>query len=136
MPTMPTVWDDWTLKEHEQAATEDADDARTEQDQERATIYAGRAYSDARKWFAFCPLPACRRARGCRGNPNICLPVEAGISGKMADAIERIYLHIQQQRRRAATLGRRLDMLDPVERKPRQVSTKLIHRRPGERRDP
>ena len=117
MTNLPTLWDAQTLKAHAQAATECAENAQSEQDWERATIYAERAFSDARARFAFCPLPACRRARGCRGNPTICLPPSASTSAGMGEAIDGIYVQIQQQRRRAAQLGRRLDMLDPVTRK-------------------
>jgi hypothetical protein len=117
MHTMPKLWDARTLKDHAQAATERAESAQSEQDWQRAATYAERVFSDARKRFKTCPLPACRRARGCRGNPTICLPANAGESAKMGEAINGIYVQIQEQRRRAVLLGRRLDMLDPVTRK-------------------
>ncbi|HEV7879266.1 hypothetical protein [Bradyrhizobium sp.] len=118
MPNLPILWDARTLKDHAQAATERAQDAQAEQaeqDWNSAEIYAERIVSDLRKRFAICPLPACRRARGCRGNPTICLPPSAS---KAAEAsIEDIYLQIQQQRRAAAWRRRRVDVLVPVIRK-------------------
>jgi hypothetical protein len=124
MQKLPIIWDARTLKDHAQAATERAENARAEQDWNSAAIYAERAVSDLRKRFATCPLPACRRARGCRGNPTICLPPNAA---KAAEAsIEHIYVQIQEQRRRAAWQRRRLDVLVPVTRKlPRRMQKGL-----------
>ena len=117
MHTIPKLWDTATLKAHTQDAIACAEGAQSEQDWERATIYAERALSDKRRRFQDCRLPACRRARGCRGNPATCLPANACESAGMGEAIDGIYVQIQQQRRHAAMLGRRLDMLDPVTRK-------------------
>jgi hypothetical protein len=115
MPNLPILWDARTLKDHAQAATERAENARAEQDWNSAAIYAERAVSDTRKRFAICPLPACRRARGCRGNPTICLPPSAAQAAEAS--IENIYVQIQQQRRAASWRRRRLDVLVPVTRK-------------------
>jgi hypothetical protein len=116
MRNLPIIWDARTLKDHAKAATERAENAQAEQDWNSAAIYAERVLSDVRKRFAICPLPACRRARGCRGNPTICLPPNAA---KAAEAsIEHIYVQIQQQRRVASWQRRRLDVLVPVTRKP------------------
>jgi hypothetical protein len=120
MHTIPKLWDTATLKARTQDAIACAEGAQSEQDWQRATIYAERALSDKGRRFQACRLPACRRARGCRGNPAICLPASAGESAGMGEAIDRIYVQIQQQRRRAALLGRRLDMLDPATRKLRR----------------
>jgi hypothetical protein len=115
MHNLPIFWDARTLKARTQAATERAENVQAEQDWNSAAIYAERIVSDVRKRFTICPLPACRRARGCRGNPTICLPANAG---KAAEAsIENIYAQIQQQRRAAAWQRRRLDVLVPVTRK-------------------
>ena len=117
MHTMPKFWDRETLKARKQETIARVENAQSEQDWQRATTYAERVFSDARRRFKDCPLPACRRARGCRGNPTICLPPSAGTSANMQERIDGIYLQIQEQRRRAVLLGRRLDMLDPVTRK-------------------
>ena len=115
MHKLPVLWDARTLKDHAQAATERTENAQADQDWNSAAIYAERAVSDLRKRFAICPLPACRRARGCRGNPTICLPPSAA---KAAEAsVEDIYVQIQQQRRGASWRRRRLDVLVPVVRK-------------------
>jgi hypothetical protein len=114
MPTMPKFWDAQTLKAHTQAANGRAQSAQAEQDWKRATIYVERALSNESGLFEFCRLPACRRARACRGNPTLCLAPE---SAEMQNAIDDIYVRIQQQRRAGAFDGRRLDMLDPVTRK-------------------
>jgi hypothetical protein len=112
MHNLPVPWDARALKDHAKAATERAENAQAEQDWNSAAVYAERAVSDLRKRFATCPLPACRRARGCRGNPTICLPPSAARSAEAS--IEQIYLQIQEQRRRAAWQRRRLDVLVPV----------------------
>jgi hypothetical protein len=115
MHNLPILWDARTLKGHAQAATERAENVQAEQDWNSAAIYAERAVSDLRKRFAICPLPACRRARGCRGNPTICLPPNAARAAEAS--IEDIYVQIQQQRRNASWRRRRLDVLVPVTRK-------------------
>src|SRR3954447_17047115 len=115
MNKSPILWDARTLKEHAKAAAERAENAHAQQDWDSAAIYAQRAVSDLRKRFAACPLPACRRARGCRGNPTICLP--PGAARAAETSIEQIYLQIQEQRRRASWRQRRLDVLVPVTRK-------------------
>ena len=115
MHKLPILWDARTLKDHAKEAAERAENAQAEQDWNSAAIYAERAVSDLRKRFAICPLPACRRARGCRGNPTICLPPSAAQAAEAS--VENIYLQIQEQRRRAAWQRRRLDVLVPVTRK-------------------
>jgi hypothetical protein len=117
MHNMPNLWDAKTLKAHTQAALGRAESAQAEQDWKRATIYIERALSDQSGRFEFCRLPACRRARGCRGNPTVCLPADAGKSARAQDAIDHIYVKIQEQRWAATLDGRRLDLLDPVTRK-------------------
>ena len=115
MHKLPILWDARTLKDHAKAATERAENVQADQDWNSAAIYAERTLSDVCGRFAICRLPACRRARGCRGNPTICLPPSAA---KAAEAsVEHIYVQIQQQRRTAAWRGRRLDVLVPVARK-------------------
>ncbi|MEA2884259.1 MAG: hypothetical protein QOH32_3515 [Bradyrhizobium sp.] len=129
----PVLWDKETLDAHEQEASEEAESARSEQDWQRATIYIERAVAEKRRRFVSCALPACRRARRCRGNPTLCLPPDACESPRLQDAIEHIYVKMQDQRRAATYDGRKLDWLDPVTRKrPR----KPVPRRPGEGRDP
>ena len=115
MHNLPILWDARTLKDHATAATERVENAQADQDWNSAAIYAERAVSDLRKRFAICPLPACRRARGCRGNPTICLPPSAANAAEAS--IEDIYVQIQQQRRGASWRRRRLDVLVPVARK-------------------
>jgi hypothetical protein len=113
----PKLWDKETLDAREQEKIEAADNARSEQDWQRATIYIERALSDKSRRFKACRLPACQRARACRGNPTLCLPAGACQSEKLQDAIDAIYVRIQDRRRVASFTGRRLDMLDPVTRK-------------------
>jgi hypothetical protein len=115
MRNLPILWDAQTLKDHAKAATERVENAQAEQDWNSAAVYAERAVSDRRKRFAICPLPACRRARGCRGNPTICLPPSAANAAEAS--IENIYLQIQEQRRLAAWQRRTLDVLVPATRK-------------------
>jgi hypothetical protein len=117
MHTTLRLWDAQALKEHRQAANERAEHAQSQQDWQRATIYVERAVSDKRGLSGFCRLPACRRARGCRGNPTLCLPADAGKSARAQDAIDFIYVQIQEQRWAATVDGRKLDWLDPVTRK-------------------
>ena len=112
----PTLWDKETLDAHEKAAIEDAESARSATDWQRATITIERAVAEKRRRFESCALPVCRRARRCRGNPTLCLPPDASQSARLQDAIEDIYLKIQDQRRAATYDGRKLDMLDPVTR--------------------
>ena len=113
----PKLWDKETLDAREQEKIEAAESARCAQDWQRATTYAERALSDRSRRFKACRLPACRRARACRGNPTICLPAGACQSERLHGAIDGIYVHIQDRRRVASYAGRRLEMIDPVTRK-------------------
>src|SRR3954471_23944600 len=113
----PKLWDTETLDAREQEKIEDAESARSEQDRQRATIYIERAVAEQRRRFESCRLPACRRARRCRGNPTVCLPPDARNAPHLQDAIDHIYVTIQHQRRAASYDGRKLDMIDPVTRK-------------------
>src|SRR4051794_35699258 len=113
----PTLWDKETLDAHDKAAIEDAESARSAQDRQRATIYIERAVAEKGRRFEACRLPACRRARHCRGNPTLCLPPDARNLPHLPDAIDDIYVKIQHQRRAATYDGRKLEMLDPVTRK-------------------
>jgi len=117
MHTTPRLWDADALKAHAQAASGLVTSAQAEQDWKRATIYVERALSDKSRHFETCRLPACRRARRCRGNPTVCLPPGAGTSAKVQAVIDNIYVTIQQQRRASVYDGRKLDLLDPVTRK-------------------
>jgi hypothetical protein len=113
----PKLWDKETLDDREQAASEAAESARSGQDWQRATTYIERARANRRGLAEFCRLPACRRARSCRGNPTVCLPEGACQSAGLQDAIDHIYVQIQDQRRAATYDGRKLDLLDPVTRR-------------------
>ena len=98
----PTLWDKETLDAHEKAADEEAEGARSRQDWQRATITIERALADEHRLFESCRLPACGRARRCRGNPTLCLPPNT--CAPLEDEIEDIYVKIQNQRRAAALL--------------------------------
>ncbi len=113
----PKLWDTETLDAHDRETTEEAASARSEQDWQRATIYIERAVAEKRRRFESCRLPACRRARRCRGNPTVCLAPDDRQASHLQDAIDHIYVKIQDQRRAASYDGRKLDMLDPVTRK-------------------
>jgi hypothetical protein len=115
MHNLPILWDARALKAHRQAEIGRAENAQAEQDWQRATIYIERVLSDQSGRFKFCRLPACRRARGCRGNPTVCLPANATAGAQ--NAIDTIYVKIQEQRWASTHDGRKLDMLDPVARK-------------------
>jgi hypothetical protein len=113
----PKLWDAKTLDTRDQEKIEAAASARSEQDWQRATIYIERAVAEKRRRFESCALPACRRARRCRGNPTLCLAPDDRNAPHLQDAIDDIYVKIQDQRRAASYDGRKLDMLDPVTRK-------------------
>jgi hypothetical protein len=117
MHTTLRLWDAETLKDRAQAANGRAQSALAEQDRRRAAIYIERALCDQRGIYEYCTLPGCRRARCCRGNPPVCLAADATASDSMQNAIDQIYVSIQEQRRAAAYDGRKLDLLDPVTRK-------------------
>jgi hypothetical protein len=123
MPNKPKLWDAEALNARTQAAIASVESARCYQDWQRATITVERALSHSRGISEFCTLPACRRARRCRGNPTVCLSAGATESASV-QAIYRIYVTIQEQRRAAVTNGRKLDMLDPVARPARLKKSK------------
>jgi hypothetical protein len=123
MSNMPKLWDAEALNARTQAAIADVESAQCYQDWQRATITVERWLSDRRGLSEFCTLPPCRRARRCRGNPTVCLSAGATESASV-QAIYRIYVTIQEQRRAAVHNGRRLDLLDPVARPARRKKSK------------
>jgi hypothetical protein len=128
MPNMPKLWDAEVLNARTQAAIANVESAQCYQDWQRATITVERAMSDKMGVPDFCTLPACQRARRCRGNPTVCL--SAGVTESVsAQAIYRIYVTIQEQRRAAVTGGRKPDLLDPVVRPAREKTPKAKRRR-------
>jgi hypothetical protein len=58
MHNLPNRWDVQALKVYTQGAIARVESAQSEQDWRRAAIYAERVFSDARKRFKVCPLPA------------------------------------------------------------------------------
>jgi hypothetical protein len=104
------IWDSKALKQREREARDEVLAAQSDDDWKFAVLQLERGKSDLEYGFADCPLPACRRAKHCVGNPLICTARGELQPGSEQGAVEEFYADIQQERRNAAAQGRPPDV--------------------------
>jgi hypothetical protein len=103
---MTVIWDNAALTQRERDAREEALAAQSDNDWKFAVLQLERGRSDVEYGFADCPLPACRRAKRCVGNPLVCTARCELEPGAEHDLVEEFYADIQQERRNAAAESR------------------------------
>jgi hypothetical protein len=102
---MIRVWDSKVLKQRERDAREEALAAQSDDDWKFAVLQLERGKSNLEYGFVDCPLPACRRAKRCAGNPLVCTARGELQPGAEQDVVEEFYADIQEERRNAAAEG-------------------------------
>ncbi len=103
---MKAIWDEAFLKRYERELRAEALAAQSDNDWKLAALQLERGRSDVEYGFADCPLPACRRAKRCTGNPPVCTARCELEPGAEHDLVEEFYAELQKERRDAAAEGR------------------------------
>jgi hypothetical protein len=99
---MIRIWDSNVLKQRERDARDEVLAAQSDDDWEFAVLQLERGKSNLEYGFVDCPLPGCRRAKRCVGNPPVCTARCELEPGAEQDLVEEFYADIQQERRHAA----------------------------------
>jgi hypothetical protein len=107
---MTVIWDNAALKQRERDAREEALAVQSDGDWKFAVLRLERGKSDLEYGFVDCPLPGCRRAKRCVGNPQVCTARGELQPGAEQDLVEEFYAELQQERRNAAAHGWRPDV--------------------------